>query len=119
MAFWIFKCNPSRYRLQDRLADANPTLTWTVSRFSDEILPADIVFLWETGANRGIKAMMRVDQAPRMMAELETEQAYWRERDTTEQLRVVGTLVHRDLCLAHITLREIDGLDDLSVFQGF
>ncbi len=46
MAFWIFKCNPDKYRLADRLADPNPTLTWTVSRFRHEINAGDTVFLW-------------------------------------------------------------------------
>jgi len=27
MAFWIFKCNPAKYRLAARLADPNPTLS--------------------------------------------------------------------------------------------
>jgi hypothetical protein len=27
MAFWIFKCNPDKYRLADRLADPNPKIT--------------------------------------------------------------------------------------------
>jgi hypothetical protein len=37
MAYWIFKCNPERYRITDRMADPNPNLTWTVSRHRDEI----------------------------------------------------------------------------------
>ncbi len=77
MAFWIFKCNPEVYRVEDRLADPNPTLSWTVSRHREEIGAGDTVFLWITGRDRGIRAVMRIDQAPRMMAELESEQQYW------------------------------------------
>jgi predicted RNA-binding protein with PUA-like domain len=119
MAFWIFKCNPERYRLADRLLDPNPTITWTVTRYRDEIGPGDTVFLWVTGRDRGIRAVMRVDEAPRLMRELESEQPYWAERDTQEQWRVVGILTHRNVNLAHTTLREVDGLEELSVFQGF
>lgn len=119
MAFWIFKCNPAKYRLADRLADPNPTLTWTVSRHRDEIGSGDTVFLWETGPNRGIRAVMRVDKAPRLMAELESEQAYWAERDTQEQWRVMGSLTHRDVGLSHTDLRGVPGLENLSVFHGF
>lgn len=119
MAFWIFKCNPEKYRLDDRLEDANPTLTWTVSRYRDEIGEGDIVFLWVTGRNRGIRAVMRVDEAPRLMAELESEQPYWAERDIQEQWRVLGSLLHRNLDLPHNFLREGVGLENLSVFQGF
>jgi predicted RNA-binding protein with PUA-like domain len=119
MAFWIFKCNPEKYRLEDRLADPNPTLTWTVSRHPDEIEPGDTVFLWVTGSHRGIRAVMRVDQAPRLLAELESEQPYWAERDTQEQWRVLGTLTHRFANLSHTILRSVPGLGDLSVFHGF
>jgi len=119
MAFWIFKCNPDVYRLEDRLADPNPTMSWTVSRHREEIGAGDTVFLWVTGRNRGIRAVLRVDQAPRLMGELESEQPYWAERDTQEKWRVVGTLTHRDINLAHGDLREVPGLEELTVFQGF
>jgi predicted RNA-binding protein with PUA-like domain len=119
MAFWIFKCNPEKYRLEDRLADPNPRLSWTVSRHRDEIESGDTVFLWVTGSDRGIRAVMRVDEAPALMAELESEQAYWAERDTQEQWRVLGTLTHRIANLSHTTLRNVAGLEDLSVFHGF
>ena len=118
MAFWIFKCNPDKYRLADRLADPNPTLTWTVSKFRDEIIAGDTVFLWVTGAQRGIQAVIRVDEPPRLMAEMENQQAYWAERDTQE-FRIVGTLTHRDINLSGNELREVEGLADLSVFIGF
>jgi hypothetical protein len=94
-------------------------ISWTVSQHRDEIGPADIVFLWVTGRNRGIRAVMRVDQAPREMAELESEQPYWAERDTEEKWRVIGTLTHRNVHLPHTQLREIKGLEELSVFHGF
>jgi hypothetical protein len=119
MAFWIFKCNPEKYRLAERLADPNPTLTWTVSRHQEEIGPGDTVFLWETGPNRGIRAVMRVEQAPRLMAELESEQTYWAERDTREQWRMLGSLTHRNVNLSHTDLRGVPGLENLSVFHGF
>ncbi len=119
MAFWIFKCNPERYRLDDRLTHPDTKITWTVSQFRDDIRPGDTVFLWVTGKERGIRAVMRVDEAPRMMAEMESEQAYWVDRDTQVQMRVLGTLTHRDVNLAHTELRDVPGLEELSVFKGF
>lgn len=68
--------NATLNAIKDRLADPNTKITWTVSRFKDEIGAGDTVFLWVTGDKRGIRAVMRVDEAPRLMAELETEQAY-------------------------------------------
>ena len=87
MAFWIFKCNPDLYRLDERLADPNPTQTWTVNQHPDEIGPGDSVFLWVTGPNRGIRAVMQVLEGPCEMPELDSEQAYWEEPDT--QVRCV------------------------------
>src|SRR4051794_13212272 len=119
MAFWIFKCNPDKYRLADRLADPNPTLPWTASPVRDESNAGAMVFRWVRGPQRGIRAVIRVDEPPRLMAEMESEQGYWAERDTQEQFRVVGTLPRRDVNLPHTELREVEGLADLSVFTGF
>jgi predicted RNA-binding protein with PUA-like domain len=119
MAFWIFKCNPEKYRLGERLADPNPILTWTVSRFREEIQAGDTVFLWLTGSKRAIRDVIRVVASPRLMSELESEQAFWVERDNQEQFRVVGEFTHRDVNLSHTQLREIKGLSNLSVFTGF
>ena len=120
MAFWIFKCNPEKYRLEDRLADPNPTLTWTVSRHRDEIeLRRHSLPVGNRCSNRGIRAVMRVDQAPGLLAELESEQPYWVDRDTQEQWRVLGTLTHRFVDLSHTALRNVPGLEELSVFHGF
>jgi hypothetical protein len=117
MAYWIFKCNPEQYRLSARLADPNPPTTWMVTRHRDEIGPGDIVFIWETGPNRGIRAIMRVDEGPAEMKELEAEQPYNVERDTETILRVLGTLTHRDVNLSNEALRAVPGLEDLSVFR--
>jgi hypothetical protein len=77
------------------------------------------VFLWVTGHNRGIRAVVRVDEPPRKMAELQSEQSYWAERDTEEKWRVLATLTHRDVHLSHSELRDVNGLENLSMFQGF
>jgi hypothetical protein len=119
MAYWIFKCNPGKYRLSERLDDPNLTITWTVSRYRDQINPGDTVFLWETGPDRGIRALFRVESAPKDMPEFESEQAYWVERDTEVRCRVVGILTHRDVHLPSVDLRSVPGLEDLSVFHGF
>lgn len=119
MAYWIFKCNPARFRLEDRLGDPNPVTTWTVVRYRDEIGPGDTAFLWVTGAKRAIRAVMSIDQAPRVMAELPSEQQYWSEPDTEKALRVVGTFTHRNVDLRADELRATPGLEQLSMFHGF
>jgi hypothetical protein len=119
MAFWIFKCNPEKYRLADRLADPNPKITWKVSRYRDEIGPGDTVFIWETGRNRGIRAVLRAESVPEDMPELDSEQPYWAKRDTEVLCRVRATIIDRDVNLPHIYLRCVPGLENLSVFHGF
>lgn len=119
MAFWIFKCNPEKYRVADRLTDPNPNLTWTVSRYRDQIGPGDTIFIWETGRDRGIRAVLRAESVPQDSPELESEQPYWAERDTEVQCRVIAMITHRDVNLPHTYLRSVRGLENLSVFHGF
>jgi hypothetical protein len=119
MAFWIFKCNPDKYRIGDRLNDPNPDLTWTVSRYRDQIGSGDTIFLWETGPDRGIRAVLRAESVPQDMPELESEQKYWAERDTEVRCRVRATITNRDVNLSHSELRTEPGLEKLSVFHGF
>jgi len=119
MAFWIFKCSPEKYRLGDRLADPNPTITWTVSRFHDEIRSGDTAFLWETGEDRGIRAVLRVDEAPREIRELDSEQRYWVEPDRDTRYRVLASIINREVNLPGVQLRQVPGLGHLSVFHGF
>jgi hypothetical protein len=119
MAFWIFKYNPELYRLADRLADPNPDLTWTVSRYRNQIGPGDTIFVWETGRNRGIRAILRAEGVPQDMAELESEQPYWAQRDADVRCRVRATIIRRDVNLSHTELRTVTGLENLSVFHGF
>src|SRR4051794_15478172 len=88
MSFWIFKCNPTKYDLAKRLEDPRDAITWTVTQHKDEIGPGDTAFLWITGPDRGIRAVLRVEDAPRVRPELESEQQFWGERDTEERLRV-------------------------------
>jgi hypothetical protein len=118
MAFWIFNYNPEKYRLAERLADPNPDITWRVSRFRDEIRPGDIIFIWETGRDRGIRAVLRAEGVPQNMHELESEQPYLMERDTDVACRVHATIIHRDVNLSHSHLRSVPGLENLSVFHG-
>ena len=37
MSYWIFKTNPDKYLLDERLRDAEPKISWKVTRYKDEI----------------------------------------------------------------------------------
>jgi hypothetical protein len=118
MSFWIFKCDPKKYRLAERLLNATTDATWLVTRYKKEIAPGDTAFLMETGPQRCIRAVMRVDSSPQEMAELETEQAYWFDRDTETRCRVRGTITHRtELPISE--LQSVEALQELSIFKGF
>lgn len=119
MAYWIFKYNPAYYRLDDRLADPNPDITWTVSRYRDEIAPGDTIFIWQTGRDRGIRAVLRAEAVPQDMAEIESELPYWTEGENHVCCRVRATIIERDVDLPHTELRAVPGLENLSVFHGF
>lgn len=119
MSFWIFKCNPEKYNITSRLADPNNHFTWTVTRFRDQIGPGDIIFIWETGPNRGIRAVIQAESAPQEMPELPSEQSYWAEPDNRTQCRVFATITHRHVNLPQSQLRSTPGLENLSVFHGF
>jgi 5-methylcytosine-specific restriction enzyme A len=119
MACWLFKFRPDEYHLAARLLDPNPVQSWRVNQHRDEILPGDIAFIWETGGNLGIRAVMRIDAEPRDMLELESEQAYWRVPETEVRCRAVGVLTHRSVNLSKAFLHDVPGLENMSgVFRG-
>ena len=117
MSYWIFKCDPERYRLSARLSDSNPAITWLVTRYKKVIAPGDTVFLLESGPRRAFRAVMRVDAGPHDMSEIEGEQSYWVERDTEQRCRVQGTITHR-ASLPVAELEGVEGLENLSILHG-
>jgi hypothetical protein len=122
MAYWISKYTLDRYHLADRMADPNPVMTWAVTRYRDEVSPGDTIFLWQTDPDtgkRGIYAVLRANAGPCEMAELESEQRFWAERDTRICERVETTIINRYVNLSADKLRAVRGLENLAVFRGF
>jgi hypothetical protein len=78
-----------------------------------------VIFIWETGRDRGIRAALRAESVPQDLPELESEQPYWTEPDQEVRCRVMATITHRDVNLHHTDLRDVPGLENLSVFHGF
>lgn len=124
MAFWIFKYNPKVYRLEDRFRDPNPTIDWRVPRLSHDIGPGDVAFFWRTRSKRGIVGAMLVGTNAKKLADSEIDNRFYddpdsdeAERIAEEQLRVVGTLILRNLDLRMKALRAVPGLEKLSAFK--
>jgi hypothetical protein len=120
MNYWIFKCNPQRFRIDERLQDPEPGTNWRVTRYRDQIMPGDLAFIWRTGPDGGICAVMRVESRPQVLAEEKPDVEYWVDRSEAKpQVRVRGSFTHRIPCLQRDDLRTISGLEALSVFQGW
>ena len=119
MKYWILKCNPDYYRLDERLADPEPRITWSISRYRDDVHAYDMAFIWETGKRRGIRATIRIDSEPQEMPELESEVKYQTTPDTSLAWRVYATILLRDLHVSADKLRAVPGLEALSVFHGY
>ncbi|HEV8069210.1 MAG TPA: EVE domain-containing protein [Planctomycetaceae bacterium] len=105
MNFWIFKWNPDDYDLDGRLKDPDPNTSSKVTKYQNEIALGDIAFIWQTGNDRGIRAVMRIDKAPGNWPELEVEKRYAKEPESDDCLRVVGTLIRRSV---HLRQPEIE-----------
>ena len=124
MSYWIFKCRPTHgaeegYRFDARMADPDPKTTWRVTRYADEIRSGDIAFIWKTGIDRGIYAVMAIDGSPQRIKESPNENSYNVPPDHDLKLRVSGRFIKRLTGIPSTTLRNIDGLEQLSVFHGF
>ena len=120
MSHWIFKANPEKYRLQARLRDPNPAISWRVSRYRNEIRPGDTAFVWQTGKERGLCATLRIDSAPREIDELSREIPYCVDPDLSSLgWRVRATIQRRFPLIPAEEFRTTPGLELLSVFSGF
>lgn len=118
MNYWIFKCNPKKYRLDARLSNPEPRISWQVTRYKKDIMPGDKAFIWRCGSDRGICAVMDIETQPKDIPELDTEIPYCVDLDTGVTCRVLGTIAYRFPCLSHKILRAVPELTNLSVFHG-
>ncbi len=120
MNYWIFQANPDRYRLQDRLRDPNPEISWRVSRYRDEISPGDRAFVWQSGKSRGLCATLRVETAPEEIHELSGERQYATDPQIASvSWRVLATIESRFPIIPAAMLRATPGLESLSILGGF
>ena len=119
MNYWIFKCNPEKYLLDDRLKNPETLTSWQVTRYRADIHPGDKAFIWRCGSNRGICGVMDIETKPMAIPELDVEKPYCVGVDIGIAVRVIGTIVQRFPCISHKILRSIPELANLSVSHGF
>lgn len=119
MKYWIFKCNPDYYDFDGRMTDPSPNTTWLATRYRNEIQPGDLAFVWQTGKQRAIRAVLKIESFAEYIYEIENEKRYSLKCDYFSQAwRVRATYGKRSLNIPYSTLREVSGLENLSVFHG-
>ncbi len=119
MNFWIFKGNPEKFHIDERLDDPEPNTTWRVKQHQDEVQAGDIAFIWVTGTKRGIRAIMEITSNPVQMTELKSEEKYYIDLEKEPVMRVSGIFRERFALISSQTLKNIPSLSGLSVFHGF
>ena len=119
MNYWIFKCNPDKYRIDDRLKDPENKITWLVTRYRDKIKVDDIAFIWRTGNKRGIVGAIKIVEKPFWRKELDTELPYCIDLDNSLRMRVVADIFSRGPFLSQEYIQSVSKLQDLSIFRGF
>ncbi len=130
MAYWILQCNPRKFRIFDYWRD-NPNLpdTWTIGRYSNEIEPGDMAFIWVSNDHRrqierGIYAIAQVSSSPDENRQpYEQESGYW--IDGVEQsgrrglprleIRYIKVPLARPLLAS--MLARTPGLENLQIFK--
>jgi hypothetical protein len=117
MNYWIFRCNPAKYRIDDRLAFPEPRITWRVSRYSAGIAPGDIAFIWRGGNTPGICAVIAIDSYPQKMAELDHEKPFCTTLPTDTEVRVTALLKYPIVFLPKTSIEADPQLADLSVLH--
>ncbi len=122
MNYWIFKINPERYRLDERLIDHNPQITCAVTRYAERIRKGDTVFLWRASVQRGICAVMLVEQCPYEPTEKDLNDGF--ELPPGSITRGVDhwarcRLVQRFPLIEASVIKKIEGLELFSFFSAF
>jgi hypothetical protein len=118
MRYWIFKCNPKSYRIDDRLRNPDPEIDWRVTRYWDEAMPGDTAFVWRTGEQRGIcaelciKSKAEIDQAPK-------RDKYWVGGQRGPMRYAEAVIVNRKRWLPAEGMKKDRRLRAMSVFHGF
>jgi|TARA_Y100000034_G_C6906301_1_gene420703 predicted RNA-binding protein with PUA-like domain len=60
MNYWLFKSNPKKWSIDDKMNSTNDLVSWGVSRYMDSYKSGDVSFLYRTGKNPGIVTVMKL-----------------------------------------------------------
>lgn len=117
MKYWLMCCDPKRYPFHDRLRDPNPRLTWRVTRYHDDIAAGDLAFVWMTGAERGISAVLHVISSAEVVDRLESADVDCVDVEIGPVYVIEAAVVARGFFLSVSSLRREPVLSEMSVFS--
>jgi predicted RNA-binding protein with PUA-like domain len=123
MNYWIFKANPEHYRIDDRLLDNAPDITWSVTRYLERIQKGDTVFIWRTGTPRGICAIMNIEECPYAPEDKDLNDGYQLQpvdmKTASTAQWTKGRLIKRFQTIETSVIKKIPGLELFSFFSAF
>ena len=122
MNYWIFKANPDKYRIDDRLLNPYPHMTWAVTRYPDRIKQGDIVFIWRGGTPRGICALMEIDACPYDPSPEDLNDGFEIPAGSVElgpDHWAKGHIIQRFALVEASVIKKIPGLELFSFFSAF
>jgi hypothetical protein len=92
MTSWIFQGNPEAFDIDGYLQATPGVITWTVSRYANQIAVGDTVFLWKAQGNdpdgAGVVAEGTVVEVPKVQLDDPLSDPFWKKaRDQNETMR--------------------------------
>jgi hypothetical protein len=116
MSYWIFKTNPADYDIDSHIAYHDKRITWRTPNHEKKIKTGDIAFIWRTGINRGIIAVMDINSNPTTIRVFEHEKQFIKQNISLADIMVSGKLRDIKVNLPYQLLKEMPQTNDLSVF---
>ena len=110
MRTWIFQGNPDVFDIEGYLANSSGLITWTVSRYSEQISPGDTVYLWRSQGHEpklaGIVAEGTVVERPKAQLDDVQSTRFWKGSPGQEERMRVKLRINRIAKRPEILRRE-------------
>lgn len=117
MKYWLICCDPKTYPLDERLEDPDPRMTWRVTRYHDDIAAGDLAFVWLTGPERGIRALLHVTSSAEVVDRLESGDVDCVDVEIGPIYVLEAAVVSRGFFLPASLLRAKPVLAEMSIFS--
>ena len=120
MNYWIFQVNSEAFQVDQFLHSSEEGIWWRVTRFKNEIKKGDLVFFWQSGLHRGIRAVWKIDAGPCILPDYVCPSIYWikpdRKMDPMDIFADCRILQHFPVIEENMIKQE-PGLRALSIFK--